>query len=118
MVGHEIGGHNQGSDQPLLDTNTSKVLISFVAGEFPGDLPMTAACYVESGASYFHHAIAMRQGAAKNLITLFKAGTNDVLFGIDGDGNMTYQGRALVPVQARITDTLGRTSVMTVLTLK
>ena len=52
-LARETGGNNNGSEQPDLDTPTTKVLESMVAGEYPGNKKMTAARLVVGGTSQF-----------------------------------------------------------------
>src|SRR2546422_156227 len=50
-IGQEIGMHNQGSEQPALDTSTTKIGLEMVAGEYPDDKKVTAARHIDGGHS-------------------------------------------------------------------
>lgn len=126
-IGAEIGLANFGSDQPLLDTTTSKYNSLYVAGEHPNCKPSTAAIHFTGGnaalESYFHHALSARMSAFFNRITghgsgkfiaLYKPYSNEIDFEINGaTGKMTLHGRVVKPEVVTLQDG----SVRTVLTL-
>lgn len=98
-IGQETNVVNYGSDQPLLDQVNSKYSHLITAS---GEQPATAALYATGNAGY-HHGFAMRTDQFTphlndSFLVLYKAGTNDPVFRIDSQGNLTHAfGRKVVP---------------------
>ena len=89
MLARETGGNNHGSAQPNLDTPTSKVLDSFVAGEYDGNQPMTAITHASGGTSQFFHGHIVERSAIVNDAEAF--GIRDqgqIIAGLQADGTL------------------------------
>lgn len=119
-VCQEFMFNNHGSDQPQVDTVTSKYMAQFIAGLEPGAKGVTCGLYFIPQFAYFHHvlfartdAFEKRDGTFGNFLTLCRKHTNTPITAIHGDGSLTFFGRSVQPK----TVTLKDGSELTVLTL-
>lgn len=82
LVGLELGLNNFGSDQPNLDTPTSKIVLSLVAGE-GGTKPITAFMEMDAGSAAAHSGLIANR-------TAFVDQDNAVAYAVrDSDGHFS-----------------------------
>jgi hypothetical protein len=83
-VGSERGLNNNGSYQPNLNTKTSKVIDSLVAGEIPGNKDITAFRVLQGGSARSNYGDVAYRSA-------FVDQENGMVYGImDNDGNVKW----------------------------
>ena len=110
-TGIEVGVANSGSDQPNLDTPTSKVALSIVAQEFGSTGHLTAAIHITrwSGRPRYYHGIIVKEdafveGYDSDVICLI-GNDNVPSFRLKPNGTLWFRNRKLGFRQVR--DTVG-----------
>jgi hypothetical protein len=92
MIGHEIGLNNNGIAEPNFGRATSKTALALVAGEAPGNNPVTVAGMIEGGTTQFFNGwIADRSAFVdQNAAPAFAVRDNDggIKFGITAGGDV------------------------------
>jgi hypothetical protein len=95
-VASERGGHNQGPNQPVLGTTTSKHIDVIVAGEFPNDNNITDFRFIVGGSAKFYHGDVIEQAAFFDPTNapayMIYDETGRPVFQIAAGGNLTCSG--------------------------
>lgn len=95
-VGFELGMSNFGSDQPNINTATSKTLFSLIAGEHPGNKNITGFLRMKAGNAQSHLGIIGESSAFTD--------PNAPVFGVQS--NATGQYTATMTADGRVTGSI------------